>query len=78
MKLAHIAFVTVCIAVVVIFTLWLGRIVIGIGPGAFKRVVTMSGIYVVCKPHDYPMLCALDSDSKDGGLSCIPYNGECK
>lgn len=77
-KLVHIIFVTACIAIVVVFCLWIGRIIIGIGPGAFRRHITMSGIYSVCKPDGYPTVCFLDADSKDGGLSCMPYNGECK
>ncbi len=48
------------------------------GAGGFKRMVTLTGIYAVCKPQGYPALCFLDADSKDGGLSCIPYIGDCK
>lgn len=51
------------------------------GDGAFKRQVTMSGIYSVCKPDGYPVVCFLDADAKQGGLFCMPLSqvgGECK
>ncbi len=47
------------------------------GAGGFKRMTTLTGIYAVCKPNGYDAICFLDADSKDGGLSCIPYAGEC-
>ncbi len=49
-----------------------------LGAGGFKRMVTLTGIYAVCKPNGYDAICFLDADSKDGGLSCIPYSGECR
>lgn len=49
-----------------------------IGAGGFKRMVTLTGVYAVCKPNGYDAICFLDADSKQGGLSCIPYSGECK
>lgn len=78
MRYARAIFYFALAALTVILILWVGRIIIGIGPGAFKRHITMSGIYSVCRPDGYPTICFLDSDSKDGGLSCIPYSGECK
>lgn len=48
------------------------------GSGGFKRMVTLTGVYAVCKPAGYDAVCFLDADSKSGGLSCIPFNGECK
>lgn len=77
-KLVHLIVGTIMIVILVIALLWIGRIIIGIGPGAFRRHITMSGIYTVCKPDGYPIICALDADSKDGGLSCLAYNGECR
>lgn len=51
------------------------------GDGALKRHVTMSGLYSVCKPDGYPVVCFLDADGKQGGLFCMPLSavgGECK
>lgn len=51
------------------------------GGGAFKRMVTISGIYAVCKPSGYDAVCFLDADSKEGGMSCLPLatvGGACK
>lgn len=53
------------------------------GAGGFKRMVTLTGVYAVCKPGGYDVVCFLDADSKQGGLSCLPLvtaslNGECK
>lgn len=49
-----------------------------LGAGGFKRMVTITGVYAVCKPSGYDAICFLDADSKQGGLSCIPYTGSCK
>lgn len=52
-----------------------------LGDGGLKRMVTMSGIYAVCKPGGYDAVCFLDADSREGGLSCLPLaqiGGECK
>lgn len=43
-----------------------------IGAGGFKRMVTLTGVYAVCKPGGYDAVCFLDADSKQGGLSCLP------
>lgn len=51
------------------------------GSGGFKRMVTISGIYSVCRPDHYDVVCFLDADSKDGGMFCMPLSlvgGECK
>lgn len=53
------------------------------GAGGLKRMVTLTGIYAVCKPGGFDAVCFLDADSKDGGLSCLPLkdvskSGECK
>ena len=44
------------------------------GNGGWKRKVTLSGVYSVCKPDNYDVVCFLDADSKDGGLSCLPLS----
>lgn len=51
------------------------------GDGALKRKITMSGVYSVCKPDGYDVVCFLDADGKDGGMFCLPLNqvgGKCK
>lgn len=51
------------------------------GDGAFKRAVTISGIYSICRPDGYDAVCFLDSDGKDGGMFCLPLSqvgGSCK
>lgn len=45
-----------------------------LGAGGYKRLVTISGVYAVCKPAGYDAVCFLDASSKDGGLSCIPLS----
>jgi hypothetical protein len=50
------------------------------GDGALKRHVTLSGLYTVCKPDGYPVVCFLDADGKQGGLFCMPLEavgGKC-
>lgn len=52
-----------------------------IGAGAFKRMVTVSGVYAICRPAHYDVVCFLDADSKEGGMFCMPLStvgGECK
>lgn len=52
-----------------------------IGSGGFKRMVTLTGVYAVCRPNGYDAVCFLDADSKQGGLSCLPLSvvgGDCK
>lgn len=50
------------------------------GSGGWKRKITLSGIYAVCKPEGYPVVCFLDADGKDGGAFCMPLDmagGKC-
>jgi hypothetical protein len=50
------------------------------GPGGFKRMTTISGIYDICRPNGYDVVCFLDADSKSGGVFCMPLNqagGKC-
>jgi len=70
MKIAIIILVLVTSSAFVIFSM--------MGSGGFKRMVTLTGIYAVCKPNGYEAICFLDADSNEGGLSCIPYSGECR
>ena len=63
----------VCVVVVIAFILSTVM-----GAGGFKRMVTITGVYAVCKSSGYDAVCFLDADSKQGGLSCIAYSGECK
>ncbi len=58
-----------------------GLIYTSLGAGSFKRMVTLSGIYSICKPDGYPVVCFLDADGKEGGMFCVPLSaigGECK
>lgn len=51
------------------------------GAGGFERMVKISGIYSICRPDKYDVVCFLDADSKDGGMFCMPLSavgGECK
>lgn len=52
----------------------------GCGDGALKRQFTVAGIYSICKPDGYPVVCFADADSKEGGLFCMPLEavgGKC-
>lgn len=52
----------------------------GCGDGAFKRQFTMKGLYSICKPDGYPVVCFADADGKEGGLFCMPLSevgGKC-
>ena len=51
------------------------------GDGSFKRMVTLSGVYSVCRPDGYDVVCFLDADGKEGGLFCMALSeagGECR
>lgn len=52
----------------------------GCGDGALKRQFTVAGLYSICKPDGYPVVCFADADSKEGGLFCLPLSevgGKC-
>ena len=52
----------------------------GCGDGALKRQFTVGGVYSICKPDGYPVVCFADADGKDGGLFCMPLSevgGKC-
>jgi len=70
----------IVIVVFLIFLFMLGLITI-IGPGAFERNTTLGGIYAVCKPRGYDVVCFGDKSGSDGGVSCVPLSlagNECK
>lgn len=51
------------------------------GAGGFKRMVTITGVYSICRPDKYDVVCFLDADGKEGGMFCLPLSavgGECK
>lgn len=51
-----------------------------LGAGGFKRMITLTGVYSVCKPDGYEVVCFLDADSAQGGLTCLPLSavgGKC-
>lgn len=69
--------ITICLAVVAALAL----LYIIMGEGALKRHITLSGIYSICKPDGYEVVCFLDADGKDGGMFCLPLSqvgGKCK
>ncbi|WP_435018537.1 hypothetical protein TA3x_000514 [Tundrisphaera sp. TA3] len=75
MKLALIAFVAI-ISLVAVLSLSLS-----IGDGGFRRMVTITGVYSICRPDGYDAVCFVDADGKDGGLFCMPLSqlgNECK
>lgn len=62
-----------------------GLIIAGVlsltGAGGFKRMVTLTGVYSVCRPDGYDAVCFLDADGKDGGMFCMPLSqvgGACR
>ena len=70
----------IAVAVAILLAVGLG-LNFFLGAGAFERHLTMSGIYAVCKPQGYDAVCFLDSDAKEGGLSCLPLSavgGKCR
>jgi hypothetical protein len=68
---ALLSFCAFLVAVVMIMT----------GEGGFKRMVTITGVYSVCKPDGYDVVCFLDADGNEGGMFCMPLadvGGQCK
>lgn len=71
------------IIAVIIVLLLVGTyaIYLTMGDGGFKRMVTITGVYSICKPDGYDVVCFLDADGKEGGMFCLPLStvgGECK
>jgi hypothetical protein len=51
------------------------------GDGGFERMVTMTGIYAVCQPGGYDVVCFVDASSAHSSPSCLPLSaigGKCK
>lgn len=51
------------------------------GSGRLQRALTLGGIYAVCKPGDYDVVCFGDKSSPNGGLACVPLSlagGKCR
>lgn len=63
--------------VLIIFPILLVLVFIGwatspiMGTGGLRRMVTLTGVYPVCRPGGYEVVCFLDADSKEGGLFCM-------
>jgi hypothetical protein len=73
MKRAAIALTTAAVLV------WAAILITG--DGGFKRMVTVSGVYSICKPDGYEVVCFADADGPDGGLACLPLSqagGACR
>lgn len=66
MKYAFIIIALVTLVAISVFSM--------LGEGGLKRMVTISGIYSICKPDNYPVVCFLDSDGKEGGMFCLPLS----
>lgn len=76
MKILAIIFGFICIAALII-----AGVLSLTGAGGFKRMVTLSGVYSICRPDGYDAVCFLDADGKDGGMYCMPLSqvgGGCK
>lgn len=57
-----------------------GGLILFSGAGSFKRMVTFSGVYSICKPDGYDVVCFLDADGAEGGVFCLPLSqagGKC-
>lgn len=73
MKVALIAFLLCLVIGLVIWPM--------MGDGGFRRMVTLTGVYSICRPDGYDVVCFLDADGKEGGMFCLPLpavGGECR
>lgn len=41
------------------------------GDGSLTRMTTLGGVYAVCKPGGYDVVCFGDKSGSDGGVSCV-------
>lgn len=51
------------------------------GAGGFRRMVTLTGVYSICRPDGYDAVCFVDADGREGGLFCMPLSavgGACR
>ncbi len=42
------------------------------GEGGLTRMTSFTGIYAICKPKGYDVVCFGDTAGKDGGVACVP------
>lgn len=42
------------------------------GEGGLTRMTSFTGIYAICKPKGYDVVCFGDTAGKDGGVDCVP------
>lgn len=50
------------------------------GSGGMTRMTSVFGIYAVCQPRGYDVVCFGDTAGHDGGVSCVPLSmvgGKC-
>ena len=53
------------------------------GSGGLTRMVSITGIYAICQPKGYDVVCFGDTAGSDGGVFCMKLsdaskNGMCK
>lgn len=68
------------LTVIIVLTFIIACSVFSIGSGGLKRLTTLAGIYAVCRPDGYPVVCFADKGSKEGGIFCMPLTmagGKC-
>ena len=46
------------------------------GDGGLTRLTSLSGVYAICHPKEYPSICY--GIAGTDALSCHPYDGACK
>lgn len=71
-------FVSVIAGIAVLMAIGL---LVAMGPGVIERKFTLGGIYAVCKPDGYDVVCFGDKAGKDGGVHCVPLKeagGQCR
>lgn len=74
--------ITLIIALVLI-ALFAGWFLFLRGSGGLTRMVSITGIYAVCQPRGYDVVCFGDTAGHDGGVFCMPLaqaskDGRCK
>lgn len=65
----------------VVFTIFIGWFIFLRGSGGLTRMTSIVGIYAVCQPRGYDVVCFGDTTGHDGGVSCLPLSqagGKCK
>lgn len=67
-------YIGIAAVLVIVVAVWL------MGPGFINRTLTIGGIYTVCKPNGYDVVCFGDKAGKEGGIFCLPLQlagGKC-